>query len=270
MLSQATLEKMTAMKLYGMAQGFEEQLGKGPYQELSFEERVGFMVDREWTSREQRRLARRLKAAKLRYPASIENVDFKTPRGVDRQQLLSLANCHWIREHQNVVLTGPTGIGKSYLACALVEKACRSGFSAYYVRCPRLAHELAVARGDGSYVRWLVRLGKVDLLAIDDWLILPLKESERRDLMEVIEERSERRSILIASQLPVKDWHAAIGDPNLADGICDRLLHQAHRLSLKGPSMRRPEPSANSSRPTRGGESGDGDDGDSFPAARLG
>lgn len=238
MLTQATLDKMNQMKLFGMADCFGQQLGKSQYAELSFEERVGLMIDTEWTVREQRKLSRRLQAAKLRYAASVENLDFQAPRGLHRDQVLSLATCNWLREHQNLILSGPTGIGKSFVACALVEKACRSGFTAYYVRAPRLIHDLAVSRGDGSYGRLLGRFCKVDLLAIDDWLIHPLKEAERRDLMEVIEDRSERGSTLIASQLPVKDWHAAIGDPNQADAICDRLLHQAHRLTLKGPSLR--------------------------------
>jgi DNA replication protein DnaC len=152
--------------------------------------------------------------------------------------VLSLGNCGWIQSRHNLVITGPTGIGKSYLACAFVERACRRGFSASYLRLPRLLQQLAVARGDGSYERTLARLAKLDLLAIDDWLLAPLRDGERRDLIEVIEDRSERASTLIASQLPAKNWHAVIGDPNLADSICDRLLHNAHRIELKGPSIR--------------------------------
>ena len=155
-----------------------------------------------------------------------------------RQQVLSLGSSGWIGEHHNLLVSGPTGIGKSFLACAFVERACRRGFTGYYVRAPRLIHELAVARGDGSYGRLLTKLAKLDLLAIDDWLLHPLKESERRDLMEVIEDRAERGSTLIASQLPLKNWHAAIGDPNQADAICDRLLHRAHGIALKGASLR--------------------------------
>ncbi|MGH8626960.1 MAG: IS21-like element helper ATPase IstB [Gammaproteobacteria bacterium] len=238
MLIQATLEKMNAMKLSAMAEALGRQLGSSQYAELSFEERVGLMVDTEWTARENRKLARRLQAAKMRHAACIENVDCKTPRGLNRQQLLSLGSCAWVQERHNVILIGPTGIGKSYLSCAFVERACRKGFNAQYARAPRLLHELAVGRGDGSYSRLLARLAKLDLLAIDDWLLAPLKESERRDLMEVIEDRSEHAATLIASQLPIKDWHAVIGDPNQADALCDRLLHNAHRIELKGPSMR--------------------------------
>jgi DNA replication protein DnaC len=239
MLTQQTLDKMNAMKLSGMTEAFQQQLGGGEYARLSFEERLGLLVDNEWTAREQRKLGRRLRKAKLRYPASLEDVDFKHPRALDRQQVLSLGNCGFIQSRHNLLITGPTGIGKSYLACAFVERACRRGYNALYLRLPRLLQQLAVARGDGSYARILERLARLDLLAIDDWLLAPLRDPERRDLVEVIEDRSERASTLIASQLPGKDWHAAIGDPNLADAICDRLLHNAHRLDLKGPSMRR-------------------------------
>jgi DNA replication protein DnaC len=229
---------MNAMKFSAMAEAFEQQLGSGEHAKLSFEERVGLLVDCEWTAREQRKLTRRLRSAKLRHSASLENVNFKHPRGLNRQQVLSLGSCSWIQERHHVVITGPTGIGKSFLACAFAERACRRGFTARYVRMPRLLHELAVGRGDGSYIRLLGRLAKLDLLAIDDWLLAPLRDAERRDLIEVIEDRSERASTLIASQLLAKDWHEVIGDPNQADAICDRLLHNAHRIDLKGPTMR--------------------------------
>lgn len=239
MLTQQTLDKMNAMKLSGMADAFQQQLQRGSeHARLGFEERLGLLIDSEWSVREQRKLARRLRFAKLRYAASLEDVNFKHPRGLDRQQVLSLGNCGWVQSRHNLVITGPTGIGKSYLACAFVERTCRRGFSASYVRLPRLLQQLAVARGDGSYERVLARLARLDLLAIDDWLLAPLRDNERRDLIEVVEDRSERASTLIASQLRAKDWHAVIGDPNLADSICDRLLHNAHRLDLKGPSIR--------------------------------
>lgn len=239
MLTQETVEKMNAMKLFGMVAAFNNQLSSSEYDELNFEERIGLLVDAEWTDRERRKMSRRLKAAKLRYPASLENVNFQTPRGLNRQQILTLGNGRWIAEQHNLLITGPTGVGKSFLACAFVERACRRGFTAYYVRAPRLVHDLAVARGDGSYARLLTRLAKFDLLAIDDWLLHPLKDAERRDFMEVIEDRAERGSTLIATQLPIKQWHAAIGDPNHADAICDRLLHRAHRITLKGSSLRK-------------------------------
>jgi DNA replication protein DnaC len=238
MLRHETLDKMTALKLFGMVFSLKEQLGSSEYAELSFEERVGLMVDAEWTDREQRKLGRRLKAAELRHPASLENVNFQAPRGLNREKVMGLGSCRWIGERQNLLITGPTGIGKSFLTCAFVERACRRGFTGLYVRAPRLIHELAVSRGDGSYARLLSRLAKLDLLAVDDWLLHPLKESERRDVMEIVEERAERGSMLIASQLPVKSWHAAIGDPNQADAICDRLLHRAHKIQLDGRSLR--------------------------------
>jgi DNA replication protein DnaC len=239
MLIEQTLDKMIAMKLTGMAEALRQQLGSPEHAKLAFDERLGLLVDAEWAARERRRLDGRLRAAKLRYPASIEDVDFKHPRGLDRQQVLSLANGSFVHNRHNLLITGPTGIGKSYLACAFVERACRLGYKAGYVRLPRLLQQLAVARGDGSYARILDRMARFDLLAIDDWLLAPLRDSERRDLAEVVEDRSERASTLIASQLPPKDWHASIGDPNLADAICDRLLNDAHRLDLKGASKRR-------------------------------
>ena len=239
MLTQQTLEKMNGMKLSAMAEAFEQQLGSGEHAKLSFEERMGLLIDCEWTAREQRKLTRRLRTAKPRYKtASIEDVDFKHPRGLNRQQVLSLDSCSWVQERHNLLITGPTGIGKSFLACAFVQRACRRGFTARYIRMPRLLHEVAVGRGDGSYTRLLARLAKLDLLAIDDWLLAPLRDGERRDLIEVIEDRSEHASTLIASQLLVKDWHGVIGDPNQADALCDRLLHNAHRIELKGPTIR--------------------------------
>ena len=223
-----------------MATAFDQQRSSSQYAELSFEDRLGLLVETEWTAREQRKLTQRLRTAKLRYPASLEDVDFATPRGLQRDVVLSLGTGAWIRDHHNLLITGPTGIGKSWLASAFVQSACRHGFTATYARAPRLVHELAVSRGDGSYAQRLATLAKLDLLAIDDWLLAPLSDAERRDLLEVIEDRTERRSTLMASQLPPTAWHAAIGEPSVADAICDRLLHQAHRLTLKGPTMRDP------------------------------
>jgi DNA replication protein DnaC len=237
-LNQATLEKMQSMKMSAMAEAFQKQFESPQYGELSFEERVGMLIDTEWTAREQRKLARRLKGAKLRYPACLEDLDYHPSRGLDRQVVLSLGTCAWITSHQNLLITGPTGTGKTYLACSFAERACRSGFTAHYVRAPRLLQDLTIARADGSYGRLLTKLAKLDLLAIDDWLITGLKEQARSDLLEVIEDRTEHASTLIATQLPVEGWHAAIGEPTMADAICDRLIHRAHRIELRGPSLR--------------------------------
>jgi DNA replication protein DnaC len=238
MLTEQTVDKMAAMKLHGLAEAFRQQLASAESGRLGFEERLGLLIDAEWSAREQRKLGRRLRAARLRYAAVFEDINFKHPRGLDRQQVLSLGSCDFIPQRHNLLITGPTGIGKSYLACAFVERACRRGFNAAYIRLPRLLQQLAVARGDGSFTRMLDRLVRIELLAIDDWLLTPLRDSERRDLVEVIEDRAERGSTLIASLLGTRDWYASIGDPNLADSICDRLLHNAHRINLNGPTMR--------------------------------
>jgi DNA replication protein DnaC len=241
MLMHPTIDKLHALHLSTMAETFAQHRGSTQYADLSFDDRFGLLVEAEWTAREQRRLTQRLRHAKLRYPeAAIEDVDFSTPRGLAREVVLSLGTGAWIRDHHTLLITGPTGVGKSWLACAFIQSACRHGYTGTYWRAPRLLHELAVSRGDGSYGRVLAKLAKLDLLAIDDWLLASLTETERRDLLEVLEDRSERASTLIASQLPPTAWHAAIGEPSVADAICDRLIHRAHKLTLKGGTMRDP------------------------------
>ncbi len=238
MLNQQTIDKMQMMKMASLADAFARQAGSGEFAHLSFEERVGLMVDAEFEARDQRKMQRRLQCARLRHQASLEDIDWTAPRGLDRSAVLSLGRGAWIRDHQNLLITGPTGVGKSWLACAFAERACRSGHSALYARATRLHHDLAVARGDGSYGRLLGRIAKTDLLIVDDFALTPLRDQERRDLLEILEERYERASTLVTSQLPVKGWHAAIGEPTLSDAICDRLVHGAHRIELKGGSLR--------------------------------
>ena len=242
MLLHPTLEKLQALNLTGMVRALQEQLQTPECERLSFEERLGLLVDREATERENRKLAIRLGKARLRQQAVIEDVDFRHPRGLDRSLLLSLASCQWVRQRQNCLITGPTGVGKTYLACALAHKACREGVGAHYSRVSRLLEELRIARADGSYARRLATLGRLDLLVLDDWGLAPLTDEGRRDLLEILDDRYDRRSTLVASQLPVEKWHDALGDPTLADAILDRLVHNAHRIALHGESMRKQRP----------------------------
>jgi DNA replication protein DnaC len=239
MLLHPTLEKLQALNLVGMLRALQEQQELPEYQRLSFEERLGMLVDREVLERENRRLAGRLKRAQLRQTAVLEDVDFRHPRGLDRSVLLSLASCLWVKNRQNCLITGPTGIGKTYLACALSQKACREGYSVHYARANRFFQELAVARADGSYPRRLRALARTDLLVLDDWGLAPLTAENRRDLLEVLDDRYDCRSTLITAQLPVEHWHEYLGDPTLADAILDRLVHNAHRLVLQGDSLRK-------------------------------
>jgi DNA replication protein DnaC len=239
MLNEQTFDQLYLMKLIGMAEGFKEQLEQPSLRDLSFEERFGMLVERQWTWKENKRLKRLLKDAKLKLQASLEDIDYRTPRGIEKSVILSLASCNWIRNHQNLLISGPTGVGKTFLACAFAQKACREGFRSLYLRSPQFFYQIALARADGSYATLMKRLAKTHLLVIDDLGLAPLTDPERRDLLEVIEDRHGSGSTLITSQLPIENWYDHIGDPTIADAILDRLIHNAHRIQLKGGSMRK-------------------------------
>src|SRR5919199_4630414 len=244
MLMNQTLDKLDALGLFGMALGLREQLEGSQYLALSFDERFGLLVDREAEARDTRRLALRLKAAKLRQEATVEDIDFRAPRGLDRSVVMSLAQAGWVSAKHNLLITGPTGVGKSFLASALTHAAIRRGHTGLYLRTPRLLAELALSRGDGRYVRRLAQLAKIGVLVLDDFLLTPPNVVEAKDLLEVIDDRSQMRSTVVVSQLPVEAWHTALaaGDPTLADAILDRLVQHAHRLPLTCASMRRRQP----------------------------
>ena len=239
MLTHPTIEKLHELRCPAMAKALVEQLASPEVHNLSFEERLGLLVDREITERHSRQLTNRLRRAKLRHAACIEDVDFRQPRGLDKDLVLSLADGRWIREHLNCLITGPAGIGKSWIACALAHGACRNGYSAAYRRLTRLLTELSIARADGRYPKLLASLAKTHVLIIDDFGLAKLSAENRRDLLEIIEDRHALRSTIVTSQLPVEKWHAVVGDPTLADAILDRLVHRAYQLNLKGESMRK-------------------------------
>ena len=239
MLKHPTLDQLHALGLYGMAKAFAEISGSDEANGLGHHEWLGLLLDREASWRRDKRLSARLRAARLRQQASIEDVDYRSPRGLDRALFQKLADGAWIDAHDNLALVGPSGVGKSWLACAIGHKACRDNRSVLYHRWPKLCEDLALARGDGRHPRMLKSLGRADLLILDDWGLEPLDASARHDLLEILEERYGRRSTIVTSQLPVDCWHQTIGDPTYADAILDRLVHNAHRIELAGESLRR-------------------------------
>lgn len=239
MLNQTTIERLRALRLRGMADALAGQLQQPDMQSLSFEERLGLLVDLEWAHRQNRRLARLLKAAKLRLPACMEDIDYTQPRGLDQAVMRHLATCRWVREHQHVLIVGPTGVGKTYIACALANAACRQGFSTRYYRTPRLLTDLLAAKADGSYPRLMSALARTELLVLDDWGLSSISAVEARDLLEIVDDRTQSHSTIVASQLPIDHWYGIIGDPTVADALLDRLIHQSHKLTLKGESMRK-------------------------------
>jgi DNA replication protein DnaC len=238
MLNQPTLEKLRSLKLTGMAEAFSEQLEK-PLPDFDFETRLGLLIDREWYLRENRRLSRRLNQAKLKETACVEDIDYKHPRKLNKSVMQELIRIQWIPKHLNLLITGPTGCGKTYIACAIAHTACLNGFTAKYYRLPRLWQELKIAKANGSYASLLLQMAKIDLLLLDDWGIAAPDEEQRRDLLEILDDRYQRKSTIITSQLPTTHWHEHLNDATLADAILDRLLHNAIKLELDGDSLRK-------------------------------
>jgi DNA replication protein DnaC len=230
---------MLELRMHGMAKATRELLEYAPTQQLPFEDKLGIIVDREWSERDNRRVSRRIKEARLTTQASLDSVECDATRGLEKSVIKQLMTCQWAKSKQNVLVTGATGTGKSFLGAALAESACRHGMRALFVRVPRLVEDLAVARASGSYSSALARLSRFDVLVLDDFLLAPMKDAERRDLLEVLEDRYERAATVITSQLSSKSWHAALGDPTIADAICDRLVHNGYDIALRGPSMRK-------------------------------
>src|SRR5471030_1991602 len=240
MLKHPTIDKLHALRLSGMAAALTQQHNNPDIEALGFEERLGLLVEREASERESRQTASRLRRAKLKFAdASPEDIDYRTNRGLDRALTARLLTCEWVREKQNLILVAPTGLGKSWLACAFALQACRQGFTACYLRMPKLNEELAIAHGSGRYARLLAQWAKTDIMILDDLAMAPLTDSARRDLLEVLDDRHGHRSTLATSQIPVDHWHEAIGEPTVADAILDRLVHNAHRITLAGESLRK-------------------------------
>ncbi len=238
---QNTIDKMTSMKLYGMSEGLDEQLKNSQYKELTFEERISMLVDKESLYRQNKKLSSLLRRASFRFPeACLEDIDYRAKRNLSKQNILKLAQNDWIRKHQNIIITGETGAGKSYIACALGNNSCRNGYSTFYTRIPKLLNELKISHADGTYLKFIKKLTRVDVLIMDDWGLSDFSDSDRRDMLEIFEDRYNVRSTIIATQFPVDTWFDVIGDPTIADAICDRIVHNSHKISLNAKdSMRK-------------------------------
>lgn len=239
MLLHPTLEKLTTLRFTGMVAALDEQMQMNSLDDMGFEERLGLLLDREMAVRQTRRMNTRLRKARLRQDSCIEDIDFRHPRGLDKSLVMRLAGCEWINEHNNLIITGPTGVGKTYLACAFAQKACRQGFNTLYLRITKLFEDLSLSKGDGRYLKLLSSFAKADLLVLDDYGLDQLGREQRHDLLEILEDRHELKSTLVTSQLPIDHWHEQIGDPTLADAILDRLVHSAYKIKLNGESMRK-------------------------------
>lgn len=239
MTLEETITKLNGMKLFAMAKSLSERLARGDHQDLGLEEMISLIVDDEWLSRENRKLTTRIKKAKFKVPATLEAIDYSLRRSLMKPKLMDLSTLSWIKHYQNLVLIGPTGIGKSFIAQALGHHACQKGFVVHYIRLTQLLHQLHLSRADGTYGKKLSYLLKYDLLILDDWGVSPLSQQEAQDLLEVIEDRHEIKSTLITSQLPTKHWHEFIGNETIADALCDRLVHNAHTIEMKGESIRK-------------------------------
>lgn len=238
MMHHPTLDKLQQLKLTGMLRALQEQEGIPDIRTMPFEERLGLMVDRELTERDNRRMKTRLRMAKLKQNSALEDIDFKAARGLDRSLIMKLASCEWVAEHLNVLITGATGLGKTFLACALAHKACREGYSSHYVRLTRLFQELDIGRADGRYAKMMRQFAKADVMIMDELGLAMLTDQHRRDLLEILDDRYNLRATIITSQLPIAHWHEAIGDPTLADAILDRVVHNAYKINLSGKTMR--------------------------------
>lgn len=239
MLAHPTLEKLERLRFKGMVRALRAQLNTPEIDQMNFMDRLGLLVDHEATVRENARLQSRLRRANLRQNAGIEDLDYRTSRGLDRPLIMHLAQCSWIRNHENIVITGPTGVGKTFIACALAHKACLLGYSVQYVRLPRLLQEFALARAEGRYLKLLNKLARLDLLVLDDWAMKKISSAQQEDLHELLDDRMQTRSTVAASQIPIESWHEMMANPTLSDAILDRLVHIAHRIELKGESMRK-------------------------------